>query len=147
MAGSIAFSKVSGATTRSALAGSALTPTPSRVPVAVLVVLVNAPADAPAGTRTGTTTVHESPAARFPPVSVTTDVPLICEPVPQTSAAGRPSATKPVSAASRSSLSPISVNGNAEPLVIDSSRFTRPAGSTGVVWNDLVRTKSPDTTS
>src|SRR6056297_590628 len=139
--------KPSGSTRSSALAGCASTATPSRVPVATPVVLVKLPAGASAGTRTGTTTVHEAPAARLPPVSVTIEVPASCEPAPQTSACGRPSATRPARAVSRSSFTVMPVSGNAEPLTMEISISTRPAGSTGAVRKDLVTTNSPDTTS
>ena len=50
--------------------------------------------------------VQLSPGPRSPPVMVSRFVPLICEPTPQTSLAGRPTATRPVNTASRSSVKP-----------------------------------------
>ena len=47
--------------------------------------------------------------ARFPPVKVMLEEPEILEPEPQTSASGRPVATRSVSALSKSSVKVISV--------------------------------------
>ena len=68
-----------------------------------LVVLVNVPVAAPAGTCTLTENVQLSSGPRLPPVKLNKDVPLIWEPVPQILVAGRPTAAAPVSMASRSS--------------------------------------------
>lgn len=90
-------------TTRSSLAAVPLIARPDTWPVTVLDVLENVPF-APAGTESVAENVQLAPAASVPPEKLRLDVPDRMEPAPQTFAAGRPVATSPLSAASRSSV-------------------------------------------
>ena len=56
------------------------------------------------GIVTGSSKVQLALGAREPPVKLRFEVPVICEPTPHTSFNGKPVATNPVIAASRSSL-------------------------------------------
>ena len=108
-------------------------------PVTWLVRLVCAPAGAEAGTCTGTLKVQDVPDAKAPPVRVRRPAPEIWEPVPQTSFIGRPVATRPASAASRSSVNVIAVALDAPSrLVIVNSSVAGSPGFTGSSVKDLL---------
>ena len=74
------------------------------VAVSVLVVLVYTPGAVLTGTLKLTSNVQLAPAGIVPAVKLKLEVPVICEPVPHTSLCGKPVATMPVMAASKSSL-------------------------------------------
>ena len=81
------------------------------VPVNVLVVFVYVPGAVVGGTVTGTSNVQLPPAGTEPAVKLKLELPVICEPVPQILFAGKPVASMPDNAASRSSV-------NANPAVV-----------------------------
>ena len=90
-----------------------------------------------------------SPGARLAPVSVSVLVPLICEPLPQTSLAGSPTATRPVRVASRSSVNAMAVaspGALASACRVNSSVAVSPA-LTGLSMNDLLSRGAATTVS
>ena len=91
--------------------------------------------------------VHEAPGASMPPLSVKRLVPVKVDPVPQTSLAGKPMASRPAKAASRSSVKVMSVIVSlSSRLVIVKSRTTVSPGDAESSANSLSNSSSPEDT-
>src|SRR5690606_6634506 len=104
------------------------------------VVLGYSPAVAPAGTWTVTSNSQVSPPGRLPLDSVSSDVPLIVEPAPQTSFSGKPTATRPLNVPSSSSvkLIPVACSLRSKLPILKRS-VAVPPGGTGSSRNDFCR--------
>ncbi len=96
----IAAAAAAASTSRVAAAGSLRGFPP---PIKMLVMLSTLPGAADDGIVTSTSNVQVAPGFRIPSRRVSTDVPAISEPGPQTSAIGNPTAAIPDRTASRSS--------------------------------------------
>ena len=137
------FVKVTSLVVRSSLAGSPVMPRPLIVPVTLPVVLVTVPGAVPAGTVRVTVNVHDAPAARLPPLKVSSVVP-ISVPLPlHIPAGGRVVAARPVRAAFRSSVNPIADAAlTVSRFVMVNCRVTVPPVMTGWSVKDLLRSSS-----
>jgi hypothetical protein len=92
-----------------ASAGSPVTGVPPTVADTALDVLVKRPGEAVSGIETVTVKLQDAPGASVPPVNVSSEVPVSCEPEPQGFVSGVSVATIPGRAASRSSVNVIPV--------------------------------------
>ena len=129
------------AISRSSEAGLPVVGVPPTVALILLVVLLNFPETAAAGTCKVTLKLQASPAASVPPVKLKLVVPDNEEPVPQILVSGSPVAVKPGSTVLRSSVKLIAVAlaGDKASWVRVKARVTVSPGKTGSLMNDFSR--------